>query len=68
MVLASDAPKWLAALGSSLDLIWFWVMALIAIGFAAANPRKIKMGSAYTIVIGMWLVWVLIKVGLSTMF
>jgi hypothetical protein len=68
MLLANDAPKWLASLGSSLDLIWFWVMALIAIGFAAANTKKIKTGSAFTIVIGLWAVWVLIKVGLSTIF
>jgi hypothetical protein len=68
MVLANSAPKWLASIGSSLDLIWFWIMVLIAIGFTAANPRKIKMGSALTVVIGIWLVWVLIKVGLSTVF
>ena len=68
MFFANDAPKWLASIGSSLDLVWIWIMVLIAIGFAAANPRKIKMGSALTVVIGMWLVWVLLKVGLSTMF
>jgi hypothetical protein len=68
MVLANNASKWLTSLGSSLDLVWFWVMALIAIGFAAANPKKIKTGSAYAIVIGLWLVWVLIKVGISTIF
>jgi len=67
-MLASDAPKWLASLGSSLDLFWFWVMALIAIGFAAANTKKIKMGSAFTIVIGLWVVWVMLKVGFSTLF
>jgi hypothetical protein len=67
-LLASDAPKWLASLGSSLDLFWFWIMALIAIGFAAANPRKIPKGSAFAIVIGMWALWVLLKVGFSTMF
>jgi hypothetical protein len=67
-LLSSDAPKWLASLGSSLDLFWFWIMVLIAIGFAAANPKKIKTGSAFAIVVGMWVVWVLLKVGFSTMF
>lgn len=66
--LAADAPKWLVALGSSLDLMWFWTLALLAIGYAAANPRKIQKGSAYTIVIGVWLVWVLIKVGFASAF
>lgn len=66
--LAGDAPKWLVALGSSIDLIWFWTLALLAIGFAAANPRKITTSSAFTVVIGMWLVWVLIKVGFAAAF
>jgi hypothetical protein len=66
--LAADAPKWLVALGSSLDLFWFWTLALLAIGYAAANPRKITMGSAYSVVIGMWVFWVLVKVGFAAAF
>jgi len=66
--LAADAPKWLVALGSSLDLFWFWTLALLAIGFAAANPRKITTSSAYTVVIGVWLVWVLLKIGFAAAF
>jgi hypothetical protein len=66
--LPGDAAKWLIALGSSIDLIWFWTLALLAIGFAAANPRKITTSSAYSVVIGMWIVWVLIKVGFAAMF
>ena len=66
--LAADAPKWLVALGSSLDLIWFWTLAVLAIGYAAANPRKITTSSAYSVVIGMWLVWVVIKVGFAAIF
>jgi Yip1 domain len=60
--LGDDAPKWLAALGSSLDLFWIWFMVLAAIGFAAANPKKIKSGTAYSVVFGLWGVWVLAKV------
>jgi hypothetical protein len=60
--LSDDAPKWLAALGSSLDLFWIWFMVLAAIGFAAANPKKIKSGTAYSVVVGLWGVWVLAKV------
>lgn len=66
--LSGDASKWLVALGSSLDLFWFWTMALLAIGYAAANPRKITKGSAFAVVIGMWLVWVVIKVGFAAAF
>lgn len=66
--LPGDAAKWLVALGSSIDLLWFWTLALLGIGFAAANPRKITTSSAFSIVIGMWIVFVLIKVGIAAMF
>jgi len=36
---------------------------MIAIGFAAANPKKIKTGSAFGIVFGIWILFVLCKVG-----
>jgi len=60
--LSDGAPKWLQALGSSLDLFWIWFMVLAAIGFTAANPKKVKPGTAYSVVFGLWGVWVLAKV------
>ena len=60
--LPDTAPKPLLALGSSLELFWIWCLVLIAIGFTAANPRKVKPGAAYRIVFGLWAVWVLAKV------
>jgi hypothetical protein len=66
--LPGDAGKILVALGSSIDLLWFWTLALMAIGFAAANPRKITTSSAYSIVFGMWIVFVLLKIGFAAMF
>ncbi len=60
--LSDNAPKWLGALGSSLDLFWIWCMVLVAIGFSAANPKKVKSGTAYSVVFGLWAVWVLAKV------
>ncbi len=55
-------PKPLAALGSSLELFWIWFLVLAAIGFAAANPKKIKPSASFGIVFGLWGVWVLAKV------
>jgi Yip1-like protein len=60
--LSEGAPKWLEALGSSVDLFWIWFMVLAAIGFTAANPKKIKPGTAFSVVFGLWGVWVLAKV------
>jgi len=60
--LPDDAPKWLAALGQSLELFWIWTMVLVAIGFSAANRKKIKPAGAFLTVYGLWAVWVLGKV------
>jgi hypothetical protein len=60
--LPETAPKTLLALGGSLELFWIWCLVLVAIGFAAANPRKVKPGAAFGIVFGLWAIWVLAKV------
>ncbi len=65
--LADDAPKWLQSLGSSLEIFWIWFLVLLAVGFAASNPKKINPGSAFGVVFGLWLLWVLIKVGWAAM-
>jgi hypothetical protein len=66
--LPMTAPKWLVALGGSVEIFWFWCMALLAIGYSASNPRKITKGRAFAVVIGIWLVWVLAKVGWAAAF
>ena len=60
--LPDDAPKALVALGQSLELFWIWTLALVAIGFSAASPKKIKPAGALLTVYGLWAVWVLGKV------
>jgi Yip1 domain len=60
--LPDSAPKPLAALGSSLELFWICCLVLAAVGFAAANPKKIKPGASFGIVFGLWAIWVLAKV------
>jgi hypothetical protein len=60
--LPESAPKPLLALGSSLELFFIWCLVLVAIGFAAANPKKVKLGASFGIVFGLWAVWVFAKV------
>ena len=60
--LPDGAAHWLEVLGQSLEIFWIWGLALIAIGFAAANPKKIKPASAFLTVFGLWAVWVIGKV------
>ncbi|HET9418042.1 MAG TPA: YIP1 family protein [Chthoniobacterales bacterium] len=63
----SDSPNWLISLGQSLDVFWIWTMALLVIGFKAANPRKISSASAFGTVFGLWAIYVLVKVGWASM-
>ena len=64
-VLSSDTPRWLVSLGTSIDLFSFWMIALLAVGFSAARPKKITMSKGLTWVVMLWLVYVVIKVGLT---
>lgn len=67
-LLADGTAKWLVSLLTSLDLFTFWVIILQAIGFRATNPKKISFGQAIGIVLMLWLVFVLVKVGLAAAF
>jgi len=63
-----DAAKWLQAFGKNIDVFTLWVVALIAIGFAATNPKKLKGGTSFGIAFGMFAVYVVIRVGLAFAF
>lgn len=60
--LPESTPKALMALAKSIDIFSIWTLILIAIGFAAFNPKKLK-GNAFTVAIAVWAVWVALKMG-----
>ncbi len=62
-VLPDDAAKWLLALCKSIDIFVFWTLILLAIGFAAVNPKKLKGAKSFTIAFAMWAVYVVCRVG-----
>jgi len=55
----------LYAVGSSLDIFRLWSIALTAIGFACAG--KVKLGTAFAIVIGWFVFVTLVLSGLATL-
>ncbi|MGB7438487.1 MAG: YIP1 family protein [Candidatus Acidiferrum sp.] len=59
--LPEDSAKWLLALCKSLDVFTIWSLILIAIGFAAINPRKLKGAKSYTIVFSVWAAYVIVR-------
>jgi hypothetical protein len=63
--LPAGVPLWLQTLGSALDLFVFWIIALLALGYAAASSsRKVTFGSALAVVVVIWLVFLLGWVGI----
>lgn len=64
--LGGDAPLWQTVLGGSVDIFGIWALFLVAIGFSAADPKKVKLGTAFGIVFGIWAVIVLFFAGLAS--
>lgn len=62
-VLPEDSGKWLLALCKSIDVFSIWTLVLLAIGFAAVNPKKLKGSKPYTIAFAVWAVFVIARVG-----
>ena len=60
--LSNDTAKPLLKFAGSLDIFTLWLLALLAIGFAAANPKKISKAGGFGVVFGLWGVIVLAKV------
>lgn len=67
-LLSADTARWLVALLTRIDFFTFWVMILLAMGYQAANPKKLSFGGAFAGIFGLWLVWVMVVVGLTAAF
>jgi len=67
-LLPDDASKWLVALGKNIDLLEFWKLLLLSIGFAAVYPKKLKGGKSFSIVLGAFLIYLVLRVGLAFAF
>ena len=67
-LLSDDASKWLVALCKNIDLLELWKLVLLSIGFAAVSPRKLQGGKAFSIVFGVFLVYLVLRVGIAFVF
>jgi hypothetical protein len=59
--LPEESAKWLVALFKSFDIFSIWILILIAIGFAAVNPRKLKGAKPFVIAFSVWGVFVVVR-------
>jgi hypothetical protein len=60
-----ETSKSLMAFAGSLDIFSFWTIALLAIGFSAATQGKTRPFAIGIVFFGLWLIYVLAKVGLA---
>ncbi len=67
-LLPDDSAKWLVALCKSFDIFVFWILILLAIGFSAVNPKKLKGAKPFTIAFTVWAIYVVIRVGVAFIF
>jgi len=67
-LLPEDSAKWLFALCKSIDVFSLWTLILIAIGFAAVNPKKLKGAKSFTTAFTVWAVYVVLRVGWAFIF
>lgn len=65
--LSPSAPQWQQSTGASLDIFTVWVLGLMAFAYSVVRPRKLKLGTSLAWVVGVWVVYVLIKAGFLAM-
>lgn len=61
-----DAGAGLRAALSAIDVFSLWTLVLLAIGYRIV--ARVSTGTAAGVLVGLWLVWVLGKVGLAALF
>jgi len=63
-----ETSKPLLTFASSFDLFTIWFVVLLGIGFSHATGGKVKPRSVSLVYFGLWMIWVLGKVGLAAVF
>jgi hypothetical protein len=59
--LPAESPQWMIKLGTSIDIVWLWALALVGIGLAIV--AKVKRSAGLMAVFGWWLLFLILKVG-----
>jgi hypothetical protein len=69
VLLDSNASPVVQSVAGSIDIFSIWLMILLSIGFAAiSGSKRITSGKAAALVVGLWLFYVLVKVGWAAAF
>lgn len=63
-----DVSGWSVVPLTALDLFGIWCVILLAIGFSAADPKKVPLGKSFGIVLSVWFSILLFFTGLVWIF
>lgn len=63
-----ETSKPLYSLAGSADIIWIWTMVLMAMGWSRVSGGKAKTLPVFLTLVGIWLIWVLGKMGFAAIF
>jgi hypothetical protein len=63
-----ETSKPLYSLASSADILWIWTMILMAMGWSRVSGGKAKTLPVFLAFAGIWLIWVLGKMGFAAIF
>lgn len=60
-----ETSKPIYTIASSFDIFTVWFLLLASLGLSSATARKVRTLPIFLSFLGLWIVWVFIKVGLS---
>jgi len=63
-----ETSKPLYSLAGSADILWIWTMVLMAMGWSRTSDGKAKTLPVFLTLAGIWLIWVLGKMGFAAIF
>jgi hypothetical protein len=62
----TTVSKTLFTLLSQFDIVTLWILSLLSIGYRFASTKKVSVAARVGCVFGIWLVWVALRVALSS--
>ncbi len=68
ILVSEKAHPVLNSLLASIDIFSIWTIALLSLGFAAISDRRLTTRRSATMIISLWALWVLVKMGWSALF
>lgn len=64
--LSPHAPLWLKGLTRSVNVFDLWTLGLLAVGYTAASPKKVRFGGALAVVMTAWAIYLVAVASLAS--